>query len=504
MYILLDTLRGRKVQEVGRYCSEGLIPGDHMMRRTKIVATIGPSSYDREVLKEMIEAGMNVARQNFSHGTLQEHEEVLETLRSLSSDIAVMMDTQGPEVRLKRVAENTVLEEGTVVTLTSDDVLGDANTLSVDYPGIFHHLEPGDIVLLDDGEIELEVEEVGDVAVCRVLHGGLILSKKSVNVPGKDIGLRTPTMKDGDDIKNGARMGFDYVAASFVKSADDVKAIRYLLEQENSDMDIIAKVEHLKAIENLDEILDAADGIMIARGDLGVEVPASDVPILQKKIIEKCNLKEKPVITATQMLKSMTEKPRATRAEVSDVANAVIDGSDAVMLSEETAAGRYPVKVLRFMSEVIMRTEEHLIGRVHHTVKGEAMDVSEIISKNVWQAAKNLKARYIVAHTASGYTARKISKFKPDVDIIVFTDSHEVKRKLSLVWGIKAFHCEFLEHVDETICESVFQLYQDGSVDPEDTLILTAGVPALVSGVTNMMEIRTVRSLLDERKKILS
>lgn len=475
-----------------------------MMQRTKIVATIGPASSSKAVLKEMIDSGMNVARQNFSHGTLQEHNEVLGTLRSLSSDIAVMMDTQGPEVRLRKVAEDTVLKDDSRITLNSDDIIGDSSILTLDYPGIFDHLEPGDIVLMDDGEIELQVEKVGDGAVCRVIHGGPISSKKSVNVPGKDIGLNTPTMKDLDDIKNGARMGFDYVAASFVKSADDVKAIRKLLEKENCDMDIIAKIEHLKAIENLDEILDAADGIMIARGDLGVEVPASDVPILQKRIIEKCNLKEKPVITATQMLKSMTEKTRATRAEVSDVANAVIDGSDAVMLSEETAVGKYPVKALRFMSEVIKRTEEHLTGRVHHTVKGDAVEVSEIISKNVWQAAKNLNARYIVAHTSSGYTGRKIAKFRPDVDIIVFTDSHEVKRKLSLIWGIKAFHCEFLEHVDETICESVYSMYQNGLVESEDTLILTAGVPALVSGVTNMMEIRTVNSLLDERKMIHS
>ncbi len=503
MYILLDTLRGRKVQEVGRYCSEGLIPGDHMMRRTKIVATIGPSSYDREVLKEMIEAGMNVARQNFSHGTLQEHEEVLETLRSLSSDIAVMMDTQGPEVRLGTVAEGTFLKEGNEVILAPGDFTGDLHRLPVDHPEMFVHLAPGDYVLLDDGELELEVEEVGKKVSCRVIHGGQILSKKSVNVPGKDLGLSTPTDKDISDIKQGAKLGFDFLSASFVKSAADVETIKGLLEDEDSDMDVIAKVEHLKAIQNIDEILDAADGIMIARGDLGVEVPASDVPILQKEIIEKCNKREKPVITATQMLKSMTEKPRATRAEVSDVANAVIDGSDAVMLSEETAVGKYPVKSIRFMSEVIMRTEEHLMGRVHHTVQQTSVDVSDIIAKNVWQAARNLDARYIIAHTSSGYTAKKIAKLRPDIDIIVFTDSDEVKRKLSLVWGIKAFHCEFLEHVDETICESVNHLYQEALVEIEDTLILTAGVPALVSGVTNMMEIRTVKSLLEERKGIL-
>ncbi|MGM0510545.1 MAG: pyruvate kinase, partial [Thermoplasmatota archaeon] len=258
------------------------------------------------------------------------------------------------------------------------------------------------------------------------------------------------------------------------------------------------KIEHIKAVENLDDILKEADGIMIARGDLGVEVPASDVPIIQKDIIQRCNLKEMPVIVATQMLMSMTESPRATRAEVSDVANAVIDGSDAVMLSEETAVGKYPVKSVEFMSEVVGKVEKLLETKEHHTAGMKSKDVADIISKNVWQASRDLDAKYIVAHTSSGYTAHKISKFRPAIDVIAFTDSVEVQRRLNLVWGVRPFLIDFPEHVDEMIHNSAEFLFDNEMVEMDDTLILTAGVPQPVTGITNMMEIRTVRSLLEE------
>ncbi|MFW6141791.1 MAG: pyruvate kinase [Candidatus Saliniplasma sp.] len=471
------------------------------MRKTKIVTTIGPASKSKDTLKTMMDNGMDVARQNFSHGTHKEHKQIFEDIRSLSDEVGVMVDTQGPEIRLKEVEDGTKLQNGKKVRLVTENITGNERTLPVDYPRIINYIEEGDTILIDDGQIEIRVDSVDYEIDGTIIHGGPVLSKKSVNIPGKEVGLKTPTPKDRDDIKFGINHDFDFVSASFVKSAEDVIKIKELLDEENSKMEIIAKIEHLKAVENLDSILKEADGIMIARGDLGVEVPASDVPMLQKKIIEKCNTMEKPVITATQMLKSMTESPRATRAEVSDVANAVMDGTDAVMLSEETAVGQYPVKSIQFMSEIIEKMENYLKGRVHHTVNQKSGDIADIISKNVWQASRDTDAKYIVAHTSSGYTGKKIAKLRPDTDIIVFTNSRLVRRQMKLVWGVKAFYMEFPEHVDEMICNSVELLKNKNMVSNDDLLILTAGIPAPISGVTNMMEIRTVESIIDEKKR---
>lgn len=473
------------------------------MRKAKIVATIGPASNSRTSLKDMIDNGMDIARQNFSHGTHEQHKNIFQHIRDLSDEVGVMVDTQGPEIRLKKVKEGTVLKNGETVKIVTDDIMGDENSLPVDYANIIDHIEEDDTVLIDDGQIEIRVDDVDENIEGTVIHGGPVLSKKSVNIPDKDVGLKTPTKKDIRDIKFGIENGFDFVSASFVKNAEDLAKIREILDKQGSKMEIIAKIEHLKAIENLDSILEEADGIMIARGDLGVEVPASDVPMLQKKIIEKCNTREKPVITATQMLKSMTDSPRATRAEVSDVANAVMDGSDAVMLSEETAVGRYPIKSIQFMSEIIEKMENYLKGRVHHTVSNKSKDIADIISKNVWQASRDTDAKYIVAHTSSGYTGKKIAKLKPDTDIILFTNSRMVRRQLKLVWGVKAFYMDFPEHVDEMICNSVELLKEEEMVTLDDLLILTAGIPAPISGVTNMMEIRTVESILEEKRSLV-
>jgi len=472
------------------------------MRKTKIVATIGPASKSKDTLKKMIDNGMDIARQNFSHGSHKEHKKIFDDIRSLSDEVGVMVDTQGPEIRLKDVKEGTKLQNGEEIRIVTEDITGDERTLPVDYPMIIDYIETGDNILIDDGQIEIKVDSVDDEIYGTVVHGGNVLSKKSVNIPGKEVGLKTPTKKDEEDIKFGIKNGFDFVSASFVKSAEDVIKIRELLDLEDSQMEIIAKIEHLRAVENLDSILKEADGIMIARGDLGVEVPASDVPMLQKKIIEKCNTVERPVITATQMLKSMTESPRATRAEVSDVANAVMDGTDAVMLSEETAVGQFPVKSIQFMSEIIEKMENYLKERVHHTVSQKSSDIADIISKNVWQASNETDAKYIIAHTSSGYTGKKIAKLRPDTNIIVFTNSKIVRRQLKLVWGIKAFHMEFPEHVDEMVCNSVEILKNKDMVLDDDLLILTAGIPAPISGVTNMMEIRTVKSVLEEKQAL--
>ncbi len=465
-----------------------------MMGKTKIVATIGPASVDR--LGELVDAGMGIARLNFSHGEHKEHHKVLSRIRREHPHICVMMDTQGPEVRLGEVEEDTILKEGDLVELAHGSFSGDASRLPVDHPHLKEYLSADDTILLADGLMELRVEEVNETIRCRVIYGGSITSRKSVNIPGKDIGLNTPTEKDIRDIKFGVEEGFDLISLSFVKSADDIKKVKTILE--NTEIHIVAKIEHMFAVKNIDEIIREADAVMIARGDLGVEVPASDVPLLQKNIIEKCNLAERPVIVATQMLKSMTDSPRATRAEVSDVANAVMDGADAVMLSEETAIGSYPVKSVEFMAEITQKIEEYMVGRTHHTLDAKINDIADIIAKSVWQASRDTGARYIVAHTSSGYTAHKIAKLRPDTRIIAFTDSEIVRRQLNLVWGVKAYYTEFPEHVDEMLIKTTAFLHEQGMVSEEDTLILTAGVPQPVTGITNMMEIRTVKSLLDE------
>ncbi len=473
------------------------------MRKTKIIATIGPASEDKNIIKEMVKNGLNIARLNFSHRTQVDAKITYRNLRKVAPHIGIMMDTQGPEVRLGRIKEDTELLRGSELELVRDDILGDEKKLPLDYPKLLDYLEKGDTILMSDGSLELRVEKTGVSVKCRVIYGGKISSKKSVNVPGKDIGLFAPTKKDLENIKFGADMGFDFVAASFVKSAEDIRKIRAVLKSKKSGMRIIAKIEHIKAVKNLDEILEASDAIMIARGDLGVEVPASDVPLLQKTIIRKCLENEKPVIVATQMLMSMTENPRATRAEVSDVANAVEDGADAVMLSEETAVGKFPVKSVQFMAETIQKMENYLLGRLPEALKSKKCEIADIIARNVWQAARDSSAKFIIAHTSSGYTARKIAKFRPDIDILAFTDKEIVERQMNLIRGVRPFLAKFYKHVDDMLCDSAEFLYDKRLVRVDDIVILTAGEPVSVSGSTNMMEIRKIKSLLEQKKIFL-
>jgi pyruvate kinase len=473
------------------------------MRKTKIIATIGPASEDKNIIKEMVKSGLNIARLNFSHRTQGEAGTTYRNLRKVAPHIGIMMDTQGPEVRLGTIRENMELLKGSEVELVKDNIVGDEKKLPVNYPRLFNFLKKGDTILMSDGRLELQVIKVADSVKCKVIYGGKISSKKSVNIPGKDIGLFAPTKEDLKNIKFGAEMGFDFVAASFVKSAEDIRKIRAVLNSKKSSMQIIAKIEHIKAVKNLDEILEVSDAIMIARGDLGVEVPASDVPLLQKTIIKKCLEQEKPVIVATQMLMSMTENPRATRAEVSDVANAVEDGADAVMLSEETAVGRYPIKAVQFMAETIQKMENYLRGRLPEALRSKKCEIADIIARNVWQAARDSSAKYIVAHTSSGYTAKKIAKFRPDTGVLAFTDKEVVERQMNLIWGVRPFLTRFYKHVDDMLCDSAEFLYKKGLVKVEDIVILTAGEPVSVSGSTNMMEIREIKSLLEQKKTFL-
>ena len=469
------------------------------MKNTKIVSTIGPATDTKEKLSEIIDAGVDVVRQNFSHVDHEQHGKIYDRIRDVSEKTAVMIDTKGPEIRLGQVKEGTVLETGHSVELTTDEeITGYEEVLSVNYSDFINHIEAGDEVRIDDGKIELQVEKVDDTAECTVVYGGEVSSRKAVNVPGKDIGLSAPTEKDVEDIEFAAEKGYDFVSLSFVKQASDVEEVREILEEHDSEMHIISKIEHAKAVENFDEILEASDAIMVARGDLGVELPAAELPMMQKKMIEKCNEAGKPVITATQMLESMTENPTATRAEISDVANAVLDGTDAVMLSGETAIGEYPVKTVKFMANVVEEAEASMEGNTHHTVKQPPETTREIICKNVWQAARDSEAEYIVAHTSSGSTARNISKYRPENPIIAFTDSERVERQLQLAWGVRPYYEEFPEDVEGMLEASAQRMETLGLAEGDDKLVLSAGIPTNVTGTTNMMQIRTVESILEK------
>ena len=468
------------------------------MKNTKIVSTIGPATDTKQKLEKIIDAGVDVVRQNFSHVDHEQHGKIYDRIRDVSEKTAVMIDTKGPEIRLGEVKEGTVLETGHNVELTTEEVEGDEEVLSVNYSDFIDHIEAGDEVRIDDGKLELEVEKVSDTAECTVVYGGEVSSRKAVNVPGKDIGLSAPTDKDVEDIKFAAEKGYDFVSLSFVKKASDVEEVREILNEHDSEMHIISKIEHKKAVENFDEILEASDAIMVARGDLGVELPPAELPMMQKNMIEKCNKAGKPVITATQMLESMTENPTATRAEISDVANAVLDGSDAVMLSGETAIGEYPVKTVKFMANVVEEAEASMKGNIHHTVKQPPATTREIICKNVWQAARDSEAEYIVAHTSSGSTARNISKYRPENSIIAFTDSEIVERQLQLAWGVRAYYEEFPSDVEGMLEASARRMGSLNLASGSDKLVLSAGIPTSVTGTTNMMQIRTVESILEK------
>lgn len=467
------------------------------MKKTKIVSTIGPSTDSREKITELVEAGVDVVRQNFSHSDHESHGEIFDRIRAVSEKTAVMIDTKGPEIRLREIEDGTVLKEGKTVEIVTEEIKGNEEKIAVNYAELPEHLEEGDEVRIDDGKLELEIIETNDRLLAEVIYGGEISSRKAVNVPGKDIGLSAPTEKDVEDIKFAAEKGYDFVSLSFVKEASDILEVREILREHDSDMHVISKIEHAKAVENFDEILQASDAIMVARGDLGVEMNPAKLPKLQKEMIEKSNQAGKPVITATQMLESMTENPTATRAEISDVGNAVLDGTDAVMLSGETAVGDYPVKTVKFMADIVREVEDTMAGEVHHTIKQTPKNTQGIICKNVWQAARDDDIKYIIAHTMSGSTARNISKFRPQTPIIAFTNSELTERQLQLTWGVNPYYEQSPPTVDEMIVNSAKRLETLGLASGKDKLILTAGIPTFTTGTTNMMQIRTVEEILE-------
>ena len=475
------------------------------MRKTKIVCTLGPSTDREGVLREMIRAGMNVARFNFSHGTHAEHKARLDALKALREEldapVAAMLDTKGPEVRLKDFAGGRVhLTAGQEFTLTTVQVEGDAHRCSITYGELPGDVKAGDTILLDDGLVRLTVLETSETEIrCRVENDGNMKNHKGVNVPGVRLNMPYMSQQDRDDLLFGAEQGFDYVAASFVRSAADVRELRHVLDKAGSRMRIIAKIENQEGVSNLPEILDAADGIMVARGDMGVEIPAEEVPYLQKMIIQKCNSHFKTVITATQMLDSMIRNPRPTRAEVTDVANAVYDGTDAVMLSGETAQGKYPVEALQMMVHIIENTEQHLdyeemLEKEYGHLKS---GVSSAIGYSSVLAAANLNAKCILTPTVSGATARVVSNLRPRQEILGITPNERTLRRMSIYWGVRPL--KSLEHDNtEDICENAMELAKVKKyVEQGDVVVLTAGIPSPNVGkersyTSNMMRIATI------------
>ena len=456
------------------------------MRKTKIVCTMGPNTDNREIMKELALNGMDVARFNFSHGDHAEHKHRLEILESVREElgipIASLLDTKGPEIRTGKLKDGkkVTLKEGDLYTLTTEEIVGDETRGYINYAGLAEDVKPGDRILIDDGLIELHVREVnGTDIVCRIENGGELGEKKGVNVPGVRVKLPALTDKDKEDIRFGVDAGFDFVAASFVRNADAIREIREILDEKGSAMQIIAKIENEEGIENIDSIIEASDGIMVARGDMGVEIPAEKVPHIQKMIIRKCNLACKVVITATQMLDSMIRNPRPTRAEVSDVANAVYEGTDAVMLSGETAMGSYPIEAVRMMSQIAEESEKYLDYMFYQRRKVSAenlRNISNTVCYSSVATASDLEAPVIVAPSVSGFTTRMLSKWRPKALIAGLSPSMTAVRQMQLYWGVKPFHAKRAESTDALLFASVELLKEKGIVKEGEIVVATAGV----------------------------
>ena len=474
------------------------------MRKTKIICTLGPSTDKEGVLRELIANGMNVARFNFSHGSHEEHLGRLEKLKALREElgkpVAALLDTKGPEIRLKDFkngVENLVA--GQTFTLTTRDVEGTNEICSITYKDLPMDVEPNGTIMLDDGLIKLQIQTVNDTdIVCTVLNNGKIKNKKGVNVPGVHLSMPYMSQRDKDDIIFGIQQGYDFIAASFVRTAQDVYDIRNLLNQYDSNIRIIAKIENREGVNNIDSILAAADAVMVARGDLGVEIDFTELPGIQKNIIDRSFSFGKPIVTATQMLDSMIVNPRPTRAEISDVANAIYDGTSAIMLSGETAAGAYPVEALKTMSAIAERTEQegfHLRGRQMDSNPGK-ISVSDATAHAACLTARDVNAAAIVTVSESGTTARLLSKYRPQQPIIACVMREQVQRQLSLSWGITPLMMSLAHSTDELIEMSTALAKENGYLHNGELAVVTAGVPVGVSGTTNMIKIHMVGNCL--------
>ena len=476
------------------------------MKKTKIVCTIGPASESVDMLVNLINAGMNVCRLNFSHGDYVEHgariKNIREAVKITGKRVAILLDTKGPEIRTNDMENGAItMKIGDSVRISMTEVLGTNEKFSITYPELINDVNVGSHILLDDGLIDLEVTDIDRDAneiVTVVKNEGVLKNKKGVNVPGVSVNLPGITEKDANDIRFGIGQGIDFIAASFVRRASDVLEITKILEEENAThIQIIPKIENQEGIDNIDEILKVSDGLMVARGDMGVEIPTEDVPVVQKALIKKCNALGKPVITATQMLDSMQRNPRPTRAEANDVANAIYDGTDAVMLSGETAAGDYPLEAVQTMARIAVRTEETLVNQDSFALKlYSKTDMTEAIGQSVGHTARNLGIQTIVAATESGHTARMISKYRPKAHIVAITFSEQKARSLSLSWGVYATVADKPSSTDEMFNLASKVSQEEGYASEGDLIIITAGVPVGEKGTTNLMKIQMIGSKL--------
>ncbi|MDD3218389.1 MAG: pyruvate kinase [Lachnospiraceae bacterium] len=477
---------------------------EQIKKRTKIICTMGPNSEDTELVKKLCENGMDIARFNFSHGDYEEQKRRMDMIKSIRKElklpIAILLDTKGPEIRtgVLEDGKKVTLEDGAEFTLTQEQIVGNASRVSITYDELHQDVKPGDTILIDDGLIGLEVAELKDKdIVCKVVSGGELGEKKGVNVPNIRVNLPAITEKDKADIVWGIGQDVDFIAASFVRSAAAVQEIRQLLKDNGGEhISIIAKIENNEGVENIDEIIEAADGIMVARGDLGVEIPAYEVPHIQKRVILKCNLAYKPVITATQMLDSMIRHPRPTRAEATDVANAIYDGTDAIMLSGETAMGKYPLEAVQMMVEIAEATEQYMDNGkyIEHRTMEKQKNVSSAVSLAAVRTARNIDAACIVTPTISGQTARMVSNFRPTVPIYAVSPNGWAQRKMQIYWGVTPIRGYEEDSTEDIISHAMYVVKRAKKVKPGDMVVFTAGDPAtnVVSGegaMTNILHV---------------
>lgn len=467
------------------------------MRKTKIVATIGPASNNPETLEALIRAGLDMARLNFSHGTHEDHAQAIQSLRAISNrlgrSVAILQDLSGPKIRTGALqgGQPVALLDGAEVTITPQPVVGNASLIATNYAHLAADVKPGDRILLADGLMELRVTDTeGDRVRCRVVHGGLLGEHKGINLPGVNLSAPAVTEKDLTDLNFGLAQGVDYIAVSFVRQADDLRQVRRLLRERDADIPVIAKIEKPEAIRNLESILGACEGVMVARGDLGVEMSPEKVPMLQKQIIEAANRHGSLVITATQMLESMVSNPRPTRAEASDVANAILDGTDAVMLSSETAVGQYPVQTVEMMSRIALEAEAS--GRAAPPPAHSRHDYPHAIAHAACTIANDLDLKAICAFTQSGYTARLVSKERPRAPVLAFTNQSCVYNRLALYWGVTPLLLEFDGETEALIHRVETELVAHGLAAPGDSVVIVGGSPIAVKGATNFLKVQKV------------
>ncbi len=478
------------------------------MRRAKIVCTLGPATANQRRIRELVYAGMDVARLNMSHGSHEDHAESYRLVREASDasgqSVGILADLQGPKIRLDRFADGPVeLRRGARFTITTREVDGTAEIAGTTYDGLAGDVNVGDPILIDDGKVRLRVVEVkdGTEVVCEVLVGGKVSNNKGINLPGVAVSVPALSEKDIEDLRFALHLTVDFIALSFVRSAADADDVRRIMREEGVELPVIAKIEKPQAIDNLDEIISAFDGFMVARGDLGVECQMEEVPFLQKKIIDKARLNAKPVIVATQMLESMISSPSPTRAEASDVANAILDGADAVMLSGETSVGEYPIHTVETMARIIMATEAHAMAQQEvgtlRTLHWDPHTKSGVIAKAAGEVAERIDAKYVVAFTQSGDSARRMSRLRGPIPVLAFTPEGQTRSQLSLSWGVETFKTQTVEHTDEMVAQVDEQLLNIGRVQKGDLVVIIAGSPPGIPGSTNALRVHRMGDAVD-------